>query len=444
MTTANDIFAEFLAGQPNAAPIGFITAGLNRIWKDQKELSDSETNELRNKLIQDGPQILAEILEKGTAALGDHPISERERVALGKSLASYEMMQHEPKVVGHRPVTREYLHKLAMFWYPGCSFKEHPNFETIEDAGAIYEQLVTFARSIDPILETSLATEEGCMTSLAVARWAHNAFPTLRLASHRYAAALMSTAVPKHIDIEAPWDSFVIEVPSGLIQITDKDDVSLVDITLIQVLRTPILPYTAEGNLSGDCVPGWTTIAYTSGSVTLHRMRQGLDMMTDDDDHPDANYTGLFQNAFGIEMDDRDNRAHRLITRLVMNSCLAFKNSDEVKQVGKHPKDWSKGPQRGTKEPTVRIFKIGTPIVLDCRPALNEYLAGNKKKTATVQWLVRGHWRNQVHGVGRAGRRLKWIQPYWKGNEEAPILVRPNVLGTDFTQRDNHNKDAAE
>lgn len=36
-----------------------------------------------------------------------------------------------------------------------------------------------------------------------------------------------------------------------------------------------------------------------------------------------------------------------------------------------------------------------------------------------TQHVVRGHWRNQAHGVGRAERRRMWIQPFMRGPEGA-------------------------
>jgi hypothetical protein len=37
------------------------------------------------------------------------------------------------------------------------------------------------------------------------------------------------------------------------------------------------------------------------------------------------------------------------------------------------------------------------------------------------QWIVRGHWRNQAYGAGRALRRPKWIAPYTKGPDDKPL-----------------------
>lgn len=40
----------------------------------------------------------------------------------------------------------------------------------------------------------------------------------------------------------------------------------------------------------------------------------------------------------------------------------------------------------------------------------------------SVRWFVKGHWRNQPYGPGRAQVRPIWIAPHIKGPEGAPIL----------------------
>lgn len=39
-----------------------------------------------------------------------------------------------------------------------------------------------------------------------------------------------------------------------------------------------------------------------------------------------------------------------------------------------------------------------------------------------VQWLVRGHWRQQAHGPGRSLRKPKWIAPHVKGPDDKPFI----------------------
>lgn len=43
------------------------------------------------------------------------------------------------------------------------------------------------------------------------------------------------------------------------------------------------------------------------------------------------------------------------------------------------------------------------------------------------RWTVRGHWRMQPYGKGRAQRRRVWIDPQVRGPVDKPILARPKV-----------------
>ena len=47
------------------------------------------------------------------------------------------------------------------------------------------------------------------------------------------------------------------------------------------------------------------------------------------------------------------------------------------------------------------------------------------------RWMVRGHWRDQPCGPGRASRRLTWIDPYIKGPADKPLDIRPTIWKAD-------------
>jgi hypothetical protein len=68
-------------------------------------------------------------------------------------------------------------------------------------------------------------------------------------------------------------------------------------------------------------------------------------------------------------------------------------------------------------------------MALDCRPAVHRYMGGSASAPPAVQSIVRGHFKRQVVGISRAGRRVIWIEPYWRGPEDAPILARPYKIG---------------
>jgi hypothetical protein len=44
-----------------------------------------------------------------------------------------------------------------------------------------------------------------------------------------------------------------------------------------------------------------------------------------------------------------------------------------------------------------------------------------------VRYLVRGHWRQQPYGPKHSLRKLLWIQPFWKGDEDAPVVSTTHV-----------------
>lgn len=53
--------------------------------------------------------------------------------------------------------------------------------------------------------------------------------------------------------------------------------------------------------------------------------------------------------------------------------------------------------------------------------------SGHSGRSYDHRWVVRGHWRNQAWGKGRAERRPVWIAPYVKGPDDAPFVVTEKV-----------------
>lgn len=67
-------------------------------------------------------------------------------------------------------------------------------------------------------------------------------------------------------------------------------------------------------------------------------------------------------------------------------------------------------------------------VRVDCRSWVGDYVAGNGTKVG-VQFLVRGHHKRQVCGRGRVDRKWIHIEPYWKGDRDAPIAQRTHRIG---------------
>jgi hypothetical protein len=52
--------------------------------------------------------------------------------------------------------------------------------------------------------------------------------------------------------------------------------------------------------------------------------------------------------------------------------------------------------------------------------------ATNTGRKQKVRGLVSGHWRMVPCGTGKLERRLKWIEPFWRGPESVPLTAERN------------------
>ena len=81
--------------------------------------------------------------------------------------------------------------------------------------------------------------------------------------------------------------------------------------------------------------------------------------------------------------------------------------------------------------PRPRVHDVGRTVKID--PILVKYArAGSREVTLQIKhrFIVRGHYRNQVHGPGHRDRKLIWIEPFWKGPENGAKIMhtyRPDV-----------------
>jgi hypothetical protein len=53
---------------------------------------------------------------------------------------------------------------------------------------------------------------------------------------------------------------------------------------------------------------------------------------------------------------------------------------------------------------------------------------GDGSRHITVRTLVSGHWRKQPCGTGHLDRKTIWIEPHWRGPEEAPLTAKRAVV----------------
>lgn len=299
----------------------------------------------------------------------------------------------------------------------------NPSYDELRVVGAEAAAAGAIVRPLDG--DRGLATELGELhdeygdkprtTGLIIgwaAEWNRLGYPTVSM-GHKYAAALMSTAAPEY-EIRAPWRHFLIQVPDHMIVFTDR-------------LGRPAPVYLV---LCAWYPDRWSYIAlaerceYSQFWSATSKLRSG-----------DGEVPHEWAGAFLLPMSSQDERARVLIDRLILNACAVMTGDpDQVKPIGKRPPgtppprmaadgSWSTGGR----------YELRRDVRVDCRQAVHDYLTGARHAAPAVRYLVRGHWRQQPHGTGRALRRAQWIEPFWKGMQDAPIAIRKHDLRRDGT-----------
>lgn len=240
-----------------------------------------------------------------------------------------------------------------------------------------------------------------------LALWADQAFPILQT-SHTYAAALACTDVPIEavLGLHAPWRALRVELPVDLIMIRTGEmqkPVAHVDLFVTTYL-------TGAAALMGYQKDGRRVFFLEAPTLS--------ELLSTSGDADELDIIGRVSDA---------------CRRIVAGLILAMSGGS-----GSYKERFVKGRMntpRERGEPGHRRVVVGSPISVDARPALERFLSGEpmgKARKASgvgaLQWLVRGFFRSQRHGKGRALSKTIWIEPHWAGRADAEIIVRPKMI----------------
>jgi len=116
--------------------------------------------------------------------------------------------------------------------------------------------------------------------------------------------------------------------------------------------------------------------------------------------------------------------SRRTLLSLIFNLCLYCSTNTSQLKVR----------ERGTRSPVTKLLRptvwaVGCPVKLSST-VRDAIVNGNVDSAQTQTWhinkrfIVRGHWRRQVHGKNRADRKLIWVNPFWKGDDREETIKR--------------------
>jgi hypothetical protein len=242
--------------------------------------------------------------------------------------------------------------------------------------------------------------------------WGALGCPRIRVEG-KWAALLCESSIPKELYdlVIPPWPAMVVSLPEdlGLVVPLGGRDCPLTQLRImrVQALRRETMEPWWCWNITVQDRPDHKGNAH-SKTLTLR-----LDDLCGD--HRGDNCSSAVD------------RSTDLIGPIVGGICMAFASG-----MGKRVAATKKIDRHSRRHPIPQCdeWVLGKPVMVDLRPRIRAFIKSGLKVAGPlhVQVLVRGHWKQQPHGVGRTERKFIHIEPYWRGPEDAPIAVRPHVL----------------
>lgn len=245
-----------------------------------------------------------------------------------------------------------------------------------------------------------------------VPKWAHYGFQLIDL-DDKYAASLAATKVNADAlgELHLPWPCFLIRVPLFMRNILLNGE------PLQHILVSHVRTHPIDRVRVTILTANKSRVFYYS---SLADMARGLT--------PEKGITSDTGEEW--PMGSTDLHMHTVIERLVVGTCVSLTDPATYRRWAPTPglkkPSVGKGPRSGIP-PQVALFKVGANVVHDVRQAISDYITGTGKPT-TVRTLVTGHWKRQPHGPRASLRRLTFVECYWRGDEDAPLIRRAHVV----------------
>ncbi len=271
---------------------------------------------------------------------------------------------------------------------------------------------VQMERYVPAILQETLINNLSALQYYAMACWFDSGQPVVNV-GHKLAASLLATSVSAETvkDLKLPFHAFQVRVPPGLLYTSEPQTGEPVPIETLLMAKLS----TFDDGIS------YSFIGATNQSFSLWGTYNSPEEFITDIEHKST-------EMFDYELDGMDERNSLLVRRLLVNVCLMMTDRSRYKAQGKKSHElYNKKRQRWEKEPVARHFTLTPKVSHDFREVVRAYAIGTGKRI-NVQSLVVGHWKNQPYGPKSSLRRRQFVEPYWRGPEDALIALRPHEL----------------
>jgi hypothetical protein len=302
--------------------------------------------------------------------------------------------------------------------------------------------------------------------------WARCGCPQV-VVSDRLFASFAATVIPPEIvpEIDVPWPNFVVRIPHGM-RTTAHGQYAFISWASLfgeEYVKSPAataaglddLPegdlrfFGDEGGARTRCLRAHAPRdGLPSSLVNIRELAGGMARGFDDQSNGVLEFLGEAdrrqrvrplpptgaprEDVIAWAKADLENRPRApsppflLLGRVFANIVIELMSPRHRDAVAKTKTVGLRRNSHG--EPKSWTFQLSRDIRVDCREEVKEVLKATSQRAAAklrLQLLVRGHWRRQPFGPASRERRYQHIEPYWKGQKDAPIAVRKHLLRGD-------------
>lgn len=223
--------------------------------------------------------------------------------------------------------------------------------------------------------------------------WAESGFQIVD-ASTSLGASMILTEF-RGVEPRMPWRSFIVKAPRGALLNASGGEVVAV---MVSEFGGGVI------QLAGLDLDGRTS------NAVYKTMRKLVD-----------------QSNIYPDEDDGNAELRRAMARLAGGTMLEMETASGTRHFSRRAMLLSE-KMRLSKGGRSASHWVLTRPVRPCSGADVAAALSGADRHISVRTLVRGHWRRQVCGRGRADRKLIHIEPFWRGPEDGAMPIRPHEL----------------
>jgi hypothetical protein len=308
-------------------------------------------------------------------------------------------------------ITKESLVEIAAVTYP-VLYKGAADEDEAED------------RLVTQVGET-LQDPDQVVVAIGAACWQKSGFPVIRL-GHKRAAALMATDITEQSVefVRPPFDAFFIELPDGLLHVSDQNGEMQKATGVLVHARTFNQPFQYLDDKVRPPGTYWNYITLTDTSLIQWKMNRLVSEIAGLTDRGN-DWVGI-----GLPLSDYDTRLDLLVGRLICSTCIMMSNPENLKTKIEATRRNKSGKKPLRNAPVYKVFMERQPINVDVRHYVSAYMKG-ERDSPHVRLMVRGHHKMQAHGKQLKLRKLLWIEPYMRGGTENDPIMRSIYVAKD-------------